>query len=191
VNRAAGRGHHPMNLVTNGDFETASSFGTIAGFTVMGCEPSAPFGGLFLSGILGVSGTSAAAFTSRACQSRLTQTLATVVGQQYRVSFFARVNTAVTSNDLRVTFGGTELFNQMLTSNTFQQFTMLATATSTATAFTVSGRNSANSNIIDNISITAAGPVSTVPEPGAVALMRTGLLGLVGGGYLRRRRGTA
>jgi hypothetical protein len=33
--------------------------------------------------------------------------------------------------------------------------------------------------------------VSTVPEPGAVALMRTGLLGLVGGRYLRRRRGTA
>ena len=170
-----------QNLVANGDFETAGAFGTITGFTIAGCEASAPFGGVFRSGILGVSGgANAVAFTSRNCSSSISQTLSTVVGQQYSVSFFARVNTNVVSNDLRDTFGGTELFNQMLNSNSFQQFTVLATATSTSTSLVFSGRNAANSNIVDNISVTAVGPVSTVPEPATVALMGTG--------YLRRRK---
>ncbi len=183
----AGGSAQAQNLVTNGNFETSGSFGTIPGFSVSGCETSAPFGGVFLSGILGrAGGTNAAAFTSRNCPSSISQSLATVVGQQYSVSFFARVNTTVASNDLRVTFGGTELFNQMLTSNTFQQFTVLATATSTSTLLTIFGRNASNSNVIDDIAVTAVGPVSTVPEPGTWALLGTGLLAV--GGVARRKR---
>ncbi len=176
-----------QNIVTNGDFETAGGFGTISGFELTKCDASAPFGGLFRSGILGVDGSAAAAFTSRNCLSSLSQTLSTVAGQQYSVSFFARVNTAAVSNDLRVSFGGTELFNQMLTSNAYQQFTVFGTATSASTVFTVSGRNSGNSNLVDNISIMEVASVSTVPEPATVALMGTGLLALFGGSYKRRR----
>lgn len=176
-----------QNLVTNGDFETGGAFGTITGFDLNKCEVSAPFGGLFRSGILGVGGSAAAAFTSRNCLSSLSQTLATVIGQRYSVSFSARVNTAAVSNDLLVSFGGNELFNQMLTSNAFQEFTVFGTATSNASVFTVSGRNSGNSNLVDNISIREVGAVSVVPEPATAALMGSGLLALFGVGYLRRR----
>ncbi len=179
-----------QNLVTNGDFQTSGGFGTITGFTLNKCDASAPFDGVFRSGILGVDGSAAAAFTSRDCLSSISQTLATVAGRQYNVSFFARVNTAAASNDLRVTFGSTEVFNQMLTSNAFQQFTVMATATSASTLFTVSGRNSDNSNIIDNISVMEVASVSTVPEPATVALMGTGLLALFGGSYRRRNKAT-
>ncbi len=175
-----------QNIVTNGDFQTSGAFGTITGFSLNKCEASAPFGGLFRSGILGVGGSAAAAFTSRNCLSSLSQTLSTVVGRQYSVSFSARVNTAAASNDLLVSFGGNELFNQMLTSNAFQEFTVLGTATSTSTVFTVSGRNSDNSNLVDNISIMEVASV-TVPEPATAALMGTGLLALFGVGYTRRR----
>lgn len=183
----AGGSAQAQNVVTNGNFETSGAFGTIPGFSVSGCEASAPFGGVFLSGILGrPGGTSAAAFTSRNCLSSISQALPTVAGQQYSVSFFARVNTTVASNTLRVTFGGMELFNQMLTSNAFQQFTVLATAASASTLLTVSGRNANNSNVVDDLAVTAVGPVSTVPEPGTWVLLGTGLLGVAG--VARRKR---
>ena len=177
---AAGTQARAQNLVTNAGFESAVA---LEGFTVATCEAGL---GAFRSGIFGRTGSFGLAFNSRACNATVTQTIATTVGQQYSISLFARSGNAASANNLTISFGGTELFNQMLTNTAFQQFVFTATATSTSTAFVIGGRSATN-NAVDDRSITAIGGVSTVPEPATVALMGTGLLGLVGGGYLRRR----
>jgi PEP-CTERM motif len=119
----------------------------------------------------------------------LSQTLATVPGQSYMISYY--IADDVGNNSLTVTFGSQTLFSGLtsLTGETsasdYQLFSFTATATSASTALTfVSqylGPNGSVGTILDDVSVT--GP--SVPEPSSLALSAAGL---VGGGLALRRR---
>lgn len=169
-----------QNLVTNAGFESSTA---LEGFTVARCEPGL---GAFRSGIFQRTGSFGLAFNSRGCNATVTQLLSTTAGQNYSVSLFARATSANTNNNLTFSFGGVELFNQILTNTVFQQFTFDATATSSSTALVIGGRSVA-SNAVDDVSVTAISRPTVVPEPATVFLMGSGLFAVFAAGYRRRR----
>ena len=169
-----------QNLVFNPGFENTPS---LQGYTVATCEAGL---GAFRSGIFGRTGSFGLAFNSRSCNATVTQTLNTVAGQNYDISFWYRTNNVATPNNLTFSFDGVELFNQALTNLSYQQFTFSAVATSSMTDIVFAGR-SPGANAVDDVSITAGTPTAVVPEPSTVALMTAGLAGLFGIARLRRR----
>jgi hypothetical protein len=126
----------------------------------------------------------------------LTQTLATVAGQTYAISFWANSDVA---NSLSVTFGGTEVdgiptsvpqngfpgSDPLSNSSLFVLLTGTATAVSSSTDLTITGTafptiSSGVTIEIDDVS------VASVPEPSAFALAAIGAIGIAGYALLRR-----
>jgi len=108
-----------------------------------------------------------------------TQTLTTVVGQSYTISYWVLDQQA---NLLNVTFGSSTLFNGTApTIGDYVQFTFNATATSTSTVLAFSGQRTTGrgGSLLDDVSVSAA------PEPATCLLTSVALIGL---GALRRRR---
>ncbi len=109
----------------------------------------------------------------------ISQTLTTVIGQTYTVSYWVAGDQP---NFLDVTFGGSTLFNGTAPTNiNYVQFSFDATATSTSTILAFSGQRTVRGvELLDDVSVTATG----VPEPATWLLTSVALLGL---GVLRRR----
>jgi hypothetical protein len=169
-----------QELVTNGGFDS----GDFSGYTLSGCS-TAPAGWDVAYGV------SAGQFVTNPyayfrCDNNqytiMTQYLATTPGQLYNISF-SGANTASNGagNSTRILFGGTTVFDQALNtgSYTWTAFTTTGVATSESTALQFEIYNNPAQTFIDDISVSAATGTSTVPEPSSLALLASGLVGLV------------
>jgi hypothetical protein len=121
------------------------------------------------------------------------QTLATVPGQTYAIALYAVVPNLyapapdvpeVAPNALRILFGGTTVFEQVLTNDAPQLFTATALATGARTDLAIEGVARVQFTAVDDVSV-----VAVVPEPSTFVLLAAGLLG-VGSAAARCRRPT-
>jgi hypothetical protein len=108
----------------------------------------------------------------------ITQTLTTVVGQTYAISYWVADEHP---NSLEVTFGGSTLFDGTAPTNgvtrgNYVEQTFNSTATSTSTVLAFSGQRTTGrgGTLLDDVSVTA------VPEPATWLLTSVALLGLCG-----------
>jgi len=115
----------------------------------------------------------------------ITQTLTTVIGQTYTISYFVA---GTHPNFLEVMFGGSTLFNGTAPANgvgspsDYVQYTFTSTAISTSTVLAFSGQRTVGGEILlDDVSVTA----SSVAEPSGLLLLSTGMAGMVG--VIRRK----
>ena len=112
----------------------------------------------------------------------IAQTLSTVVGQTYEISYWVADGEP---NFLKVTFGGSTLFDGTaptsgVSPGDYVHYTFDETATSTSTVLAFSGqRTVGGGTLLDDVS------VSQVPEPATLLLTSVALLGLA---LLRQRQ---
>lgn len=163
--------------VTNGGFET----GDFTGWT--------QFGDTTFNGVCNASncplgetpfaGTYSAFFGPVGDTGGISQSISTVVGDQYTVEFWLALPASGTPNSFSATFGtGGFSFTNFPGSFQWSLFEFTGTATSTSTTLTFTFRNDPNYWFLDNVSVTTGG--LTTPEPGTLALFGSGLVGIAG-----------
>ncbi|MCX5807733.1 MAG: carbohydrate binding domain-containing protein [Proteobacteria bacterium] len=160
-------------LVVNGGFET----GDFYGWNEYAVYLNPPGGSLPV-----YSGTYAAYFASVGYDGYLSQSISTVAGQTYTISYYLK-NWGGSYNEFSLainsgTLAGSVLVNADTFDWTNYQFNF--TATSSATNLTFYGRQDPTAYFLDNVSVTNA----PVPIPSALLLFAPGLAGLAA---IRRR----
>jgi len=170
---------YAQNLLTNGSFET----GDFTGWTTGGnFEFTQVVSGAFDEYTGAQDGTFYTTMGPVGSDGTLSQTLTTVAGAQYSISFwFASVGD--NPSDFSVLWDGTPLLS-LTNPNTganWTQYTFDATGTGSDT-LTFSFRDDPAYMALDNVSVQ-----ETVPEPTSLLLVGTGILGLAG--TVRRKLG--
>ncbi|HEY0778071.1 MAG TPA: carbohydrate binding domain-containing protein [Gemmatirosa sp.] len=166
------------NLVANCGFET----GAFGGWTASGDTSNTGIDAYSTH-----SGGYGAYFANRAPQT-LAQTLATVAGTRYTVSFWllSEDNPIPGTAFFRASMGGAPLVDlegQAPLAYTEYSFTTVATGAATELQFAI--ENAPSFYQLDDVSVVPAA-VTTTPEPATTALVAAGLLAL--GAAARRRR---
>lgn len=159
------------NLVANCGFETGSfSSWTISNLNATSVQVAG------FHGYLPHSGNYFAALGNVGSDGVISQTLSTVVGQTYDITFYL-ASDGSTPNDFSASFGSTKLIDLVNTPLTtgYVQYTFAEVAISGSTTLTFTERNDPGYWALDDISVA---PVSGAPEPGVLVLLPLSLIGL-------------
>jgi len=180
---SAGAAINAGSIVSDGDFETV----TIGYYTgALGDGWTTTLGAIAIQniadgfGAVPYTGNQFAYLDENYTSNTLDQTLATVAGQSYLVSYWVADDTA---NALSVSFGAQTLFNGVAPTNgiglasDYVNYTYTVTATSTSTDLSFTGQYSAGfGTLLDDVSVTAVS--SAVPEPATLRLIALGCIAL-------------
>jgi len=164
--------------LVNGGFETSDLTGwTEAGdntFNGVSCGPGATVAQGNCSYFAGPIGSN----------STLSQSLATQPGTAYSISFSFEPDGGTPSH-FAASFGGVTLVdvNNPAAQSSFQNFNFVRTATGSSTLLSFSFRDDTGFLFLDAVSVNAA----AVPEPGTIALVGIGVVGMLGTSCRKRR----
>ncbi|MFL6416496.1 MAG: DUF642 domain-containing protein [Bryobacteraceae bacterium] len=184
------------DLITNGSFETGTfvndgnatmtfnpGLTAMAGWTAVGREVSwittpNPWG---LSAQTGIFFLDLTAYNAGAPFGGVTQTVTTIVGEQYELAFYLGSYTQrwggppVSILASAASTSQTFTVSTASTASTWAPFSLVFTATSTNTAVSLTGAAGVAYIGLDNVSVNPVG-ATAVPEPGPIALVTAGLV---------------
>jgi PEP-CTERM motif len=187
-----GAGQVRADLVSNGGFDLDSPPPQTAplGWTLTPASAGSDF---IVNGIEGVgafsSPNSANFGATNLFDDSLSQTLSTVAGATYTLSYELAHAETDSVNDFSASWGGATVAGSALVNAPAFAYTLMTftvTATSSSTVLEFSGRENPSWYDLDNVSVLVlSGPV---PEPASLSLLGIGAAGLVGYVAVRRRK---